>query len=196
MAASPMRQVCQICTDGDEFVATEIEGPGLFRYTCASPVHGPDGYSWLSTGRGVLDGAGHEGICAELGIDDDLLACFKPDEPFIEYGIVEYRYATANPDSYHHLVRLYSHVQDARNRGTAIDTSASAIIGGALGRLDRRDGLLTRVEAKATGFWSYNGRLHGWARRPGPADQTVTTWVDFATANGLDPKVWPSELLA
>lgn len=191
-----MRQECQICVDRDEFVKWEIEGPGLWRYTCTGPDHGPDGYSWLSTGRGALDGAGHEGICDEIGMYDALLRCFSPGEGYIEYGIVEYRYAIANVDDYHYLVRLYSHVQDARNKGTTIDTSASAIIGGALGRLDRRDALLIRVDAKATGFWSYNGRLHGWALRPGPADDTVTTWVDFASANGIDPTHWPSDLLS
>jgi hypothetical protein len=195
MAAAPMRQVCQTCTDADEYVTWEIEGPGLFRYTCSGPSHGADPYWWLSTGRSPLDGAGHEGLSTELGIYDDLLRCFDPAEPYIEYGIVEYRYATANPVPYQRLVWTYDHVQAARDAGRSIDYSASAFIGGALGRLFHRDALVTRVEGKATGFWSYNDRLHGWALRPGPDNNHVYSWQAFAIDNGLDPEVWPRHLL-
>ncbi|MGQ0831445.1 MAG: hypothetical protein ACT4OV_07185 [Microthrixaceae bacterium] len=195
MARGPMRQVCQTCRDGDDFVTWEVEGPGLWRYSCASPVHGESGYSWLSTGRSPLDGAGHDGLSEELGIYDALLRCLTPGETYIEYGIVEYRYAVANPGEYKHLVKLYDHTQAALDRGEGLEYSASAFIGGALGRLYHRDGLLTRVDTKATGFWSYNGTLHGWALKPGPDNDTVRTWADFAAKQGLKPKEWPKELL-
>src|SRR3546814_1912982 len=77
MARGPMRQVCQTCRDGDEFVDIEIEGPGLWRYSCSSPAHGDSSYFWLSTGRSPLDGAGHDGLSEQLGIYDALLRCFS-----------------------------------------------------------------------------------------------------------------------
>src|SRR3546814_10711957 len=89
---------------------------------------------------------------------------------------------------------LYGHTQAALDRGEHLEYSASAFIGGALGRLYHRDGLLTRVNTRATGFWSYNGTLHGWALKPGPTSDTVTSWAAFAADNGLEPHEWPRAL--
>lgn len=90
--------------------------------------------------------------------------------PYVEYGVVEHRYATAHPDNYKHLVGLYSHTGFKK----PIEYSASAFIGSAIGKLGR-DGLLVRVPCRATGCWNYNGMLHGWALPPGPGSEEVLT---------------------
>ena len=62
MARGPQRQVCPLGADDDpEFVSWAVEAPGLWRYSCTNPTH-PDGYSWLTTGRDPLAGAGRCGV--------------------------------------------------------------------------------------------------------------------------------------
>ena len=78
--------------------------------------------------------------------------------------------------------------------GEPIRYSASAFIGSAVGKLGR-EGLLLRRPCKATGYWGYNGTLNAWALPPGPADDTVISWSNFATAQGLEPGAWPRSLL-
>ncbi len=51
--------------------------------------------------------------------------------------------------------------------------SASALIGGALGKL-QRDGLLVRVLRKSTDYWSYNGQLNTYALSRGPTEDATT----------------------
>ncbi|MBN8785389.1 MAG: hypothetical protein J0G98_20185, partial [Terrimonas ferruginea] len=90
MAKGPQRQVCPLCALDDEFVSWEVEAPGLWRFTCTNPTHA-EPYAWLTTGRDPISTSGHEGLSVELGIYEDLLACFEPEERFVEYGVVEYR---------------------------------------------------------------------------------------------------------
>src|SRR3546814_21172800 len=130
MARGPMRQVCQTCRDGDEFVDIEIEGPGLWRYSCSSPAHGDSSYSWLSTGRSPLDGAGHDGLSEQLGVYDALLRCFSAEEPYIEYGVIEPRHAVANPGEYTLPVRPYAHTPAALDRGEAAEHPPPPSTGG------------------------------------------------------------------
>lgn len=192
MAKQPHRQVCPLCAlDANDLVTWDVEGPGLWRFTCVAcvnPAH--DDYSWLTTGRDALSTGEHDGLSAELGLYDDLLRCFTPGEALIEYGVVECRYATSNPAAYKHIVGLYSHTEF----GKPIDYSASAFIAAAVGKLGR-EGLLVRHPCKATGFWKYNGTLHASGLAPGPGDEPVLSWETFAESNGLDPRSWPVDLL-
>jgi hypothetical protein len=190
MARGPQRQVCKLCAlDDDEYVSWEVEAPGLWRYTCTNPSH-REGYSWLTTGKDPLAGAGHDGLSNDLGIYEDLLACFTIGERFVEYGVVEHRYAVANPGNYKHIVGLYSHT----GFGDHVEYSASAFIGSALGKLGR-EGLLVRRPCRATGFWKYNGLLNAWALQPGPDGEEIVTWEAYAEGIGVDPGTWPRSLL-
>jgi hypothetical protein len=173
----------------DDDITWEVEGPGLWRFTCANPAHG-ESYSWLTTGRDRHTESGNEGICNDLHLYEDLLRCVIPGEAYLEYGVIEYRYALANPETYKKLVSTYSHTALGETPGY----SASALIGGALGKLPR-DGLLVRVLRKSTGYWSYNGQLNTYALSPGPTDEATITWAGFATDLDLDPNAWPAELL-
>lgn len=189
MPRRPPRQVCQLCLDDEEYLAWDVEGPGLWRYTCANPVH-PDGHAWLTTGGDPIGAGGQDGISHQLGLYDDLLTCVISGEAYVEYGVIEHRYAVANPDTYKHIVGLYSHT----GFGTPVNYTASALIGSALGKLSR-DGLLLRRPCPATGFWKYNDVLNAWALPPGPADDTIVSWVDHAAAHGIPADTWPQELL-
>ena len=177
------RQVCPICAS-DEDYSVEVEGPGLWRLTCAR-ARSDHPYSWVTTGQGALDHSGEDGVAASLGLYDDLLAVISHTDPWLEYGIVEYRYALAVPDTYRHLVDQYGHVAIAPKRYTA-----SAFIGAALGKL-RRETDLAYKPCTATGRWSYNGQISAWATNPGPADPAILTWAAFAVSSGFDPETWP-----
>lgn len=45
-------------------------------------------------------------------------------------------------------------------------------------------------EAKATGVWSYNGRISFWAVPPARSPEERLTWAEFAHAEGVDPHDW------
>lgn len=188
MSTRPSRQVCPLCAqDDDEFLTWEPIAPGLWQVTCTSPLH-PEPYRWQTTGVGVLDASGHEGLCHQLGVYETLLGTFVPGEPFVEYGIVEHRFALAAPHAYRVLVDTYNH--KALSPGQ-LQVSASAVIGGALGWLRERGGLVSR-RVRATGFWSYNSDVTAW-RLPGEdASTELLTWLEFAKKLEVDPDAWPS----
>jgi len=87
-----------------------------------------------------------------LGLYDDLLQCVQSGDPWVEHGIVEYRYSRLNPKVYlQELIPRFGH----RAQGPRL-FSASALIAKALGQL-RNEGLLAWRYDKATGFWDYSG---------------------------------------
>ena len=98
--------------------------------------------------------AGRTGVGEELGVYDDLLLCVHPEE-WVEYGVVEFRYADLSGRGYGELVRRYGH----RSIQTAT-YSASAFLGRALSQL-HQEGLLLSRWLPATGYWSYNGEISG-----------------------------------
>lgn len=149
-------------------------------YVCT--VHDPP-FNWSVRREG--EHSGRDGITAELGVYDDLLLCVHSGEPWVEHGVVEYRYKQMRPKIYRdELVRRFGHrAQGPRH------FSASALIAKALGQL-RNEGLLAWQYAKATGFWAYNGTISYWATVPAPAEDNRLTWDAFAVANHLDPSTW------
>ncbi len=186
MTPRPRRQVCPLCgLDDPDVVTWEPEGPGLWRYVCANPRH-VDPYTWLTTGKDPLARNGDDHLSEELGLYGDLLRCLHSESRFVEYGVVEYRYATANNSTYRYLVNMFNHtsLQDH------LQYSASAFIGAALGRM-YRDGRLVRVLGPATGYWKYNDSLHAWALPALAATGPVLSWKEFAVSKGLDPMSWP-----
>jgi hypothetical protein len=182
----PDRQVCPLCAHDDaDLVTWENEGPGVWRFTCQN-AGGGHPYSWLATADAAVAGDGHEGLAAELGIYDDLVALFAATDPFLEYGIIEHRFAAAHPETYQHLVNTYSHTVHGP---TAY--SASSFLGGALGQLARR-GDLVKKACRATGYWAYNGSLQAYSLPPGPPDGQVQSWGGYAALEGFSPMEWPA----
>lgn len=180
----PARQVCQLCTlDDDDIVIWEPEAPGLWRYTCTN--HDP-AHTWLTTGEGAFDDSGSTGIAEELGVYDDLLALFTEPGPYLEWGVIEHRYAQLRPTVYSELVGKYSHTAFGPTK-----YSASAFLGQAAGKL-AREGHLSLQWVPATGYWKYNGKVGGFTLAPAADDAPVVSWVEFAQNEGIDPEDWPA----
>lgn len=182
----PARQVCPSC-GVDESIRTEVIGPSSWRYTCTrSCRQHAEPYSWLgSTPDAPFDEELSYNKAEELGLPNDLLTCLEHGQSFVEYGVVEYRYATkANPAVYKQLVEDYGHTALGPKKYTA-----SAFIASTLGRMLRED-LVAYRPGKATGFWSYNGEISFWSLKPVTESRPIT-FEDFAAEQGFAPKTWP-----
>jgi hypothetical protein len=120
------------------------------------------------------DGSAEDGIIADLGLYEDLLQCIRPREPWLEYGVIEYRYRLAFPHNFKELVRERGH-----RRFPVGNKTASKLIGQALGILADRDVLVKHVGGAGTGFWHYNDPSHWYARHPRPDLSNLITWTGF-----------------
>lgn len=80
-------------------------------------------------------------------------SCIHPEDPFVEYGIVEYRFRQAYPDLFRAHVRERGHIL----LGPAKFTASGLRFGVALGRLAQAGELLSHY-GPAPGAWSYNGQ--------------------------------------
>jgi len=176
----PPPQVCPLCAHDDEVSAVPDGEQSGWRFVCEN--HVPP-YTWLV--KTPRTSSGREGISAEIGLYDDLVECVYRDDPWLEHGVVEYRYQLLRPTLYREeLVARFGHrAQGPRH------FSASALIAKALGQL-RDEGILSWQYGKATGFWAYNGSISYWAPVPPPDDGRELTWTQFAHDVGLDPECW------
>jgi hypothetical protein len=171
----------------DDRVVVEAEGEGLFRFTCIDETQDMHPFVWWTRHGVKLHGLPQEGVGYDLGVYETLLGLFTPQDGYLEYGVVEDRFAASDPVAYRRLVDRYSHTAKER----PLDYSASAFLASALGLLGR-EGLLRYRSTKATGYWSYNSRVFAWAV-PGVDTATpTTTWVEVATERGIDPGDWPA----
>jgi hypothetical protein len=109
-----------------------------------------------------------------------------PGEPFVEYGVVEYRFRMNHPDLFAAHVRDRGHVMLA----PGVATASSVRFAATLGRL-ARTGELASVYGPATGAWSYNSQVTYWARPPAPAGRRIT-WAAFCCELGR-PDTWTDE---
>ncbi len=155
---------------------------GLVRYTCADArQHDGHVYVWELSARQATGTAGTaaEGVTDELL--DPLMRCIGAHEPFLEYGIVEYRLSKVRPDLYAAHIREQGHVMLEPSSVTATNSRFSL----ALVRL-RSEGQLVSITGPATGAWSYNGQVSYWAR-PGAPGRKSLTWEDFCLSEGREP---------
>lgn len=143
--------VCPVCGYDDDIQVTADTGVEL-TVTC---LGGGSGHpqSWTQRRAHAPLQPTRDGLGAELGIYEDLHQVLDPGDPYVEYGVVEHRYASLNRAAYDFLVARYSHTAYGPTR-----YSASVFIGSALWTL-QRGGFLERVDCPATGFWRYNHRL-------------------------------------
>lgn len=172
-----MRQVCPLCAD-DEFVTSVPLGPGIFDYVCtATHLRTNGAFEWQGTAEAALGSdEAHEGLAVELEMKQQLLACLVAGEPWMEYGVIESRYAESNPADFARLLDVFGHRILGPVRNPRF--TASAYISMILGQL-RGQGDLVSFTAKATGPWAYNGTLQYWAKVPGAPKSEVTTFVDW-----------------
>jgi hypothetical protein len=178
--------LCPVCHYADDVTMERLTG-GLVRYTCAA--RHPDGHEFIwETSREQASGGGDRspgtGVTADLF--DPMLHCVLPDEPFVEYGIVEYRLSQQFPELYRAHIAERGHVMLEPSRVTA----SNSRFGPTLVRL-AANGLLTRIFGKATGAWSYNGRTTYWARPGAPTNRT-RTWEQYCETAGR-PTAWTYE---
>lgn len=176
----PPRQVCPLCANDDE-VELRSDGPDLWTFVCRNG-HPVDPYEWSPTPV-EPGGEAPTGITAELGLYDALLRCVHPGE-WVEYGVVEFRLAVAEPDTYKRLLELYGHASIAPTR-----YSTSSFVAHTLSQL-HREGLLSVEWTASSGYWSYLSRVSAWALpQTGPGE--VLSWAEFAESIGVDPRSWP-----
>lgn len=156
----------------------------LVEYTCAGRHGGSGEHTWLvSQAKVGWSAAAEEGVTDELL--EPLLGCVLPGEPFVEFGIVEYRLRLDRLDLFVAHVRERGHVMLAPGVATASSVRFSL----ALGRLARSGELVSRY-GPATGAWSYNSQVTYWARPPAP--NTELSWSDYCASLGRSAQ-WTDE---
>jgi len=172
-----MAQVCPFCGI-DEFVTKIPLGPGYFEFTCGRAAKHPNSKpcTWKGTATDV-DTTGLSGPVPYQDVLNGLRAAIVNHEPWIEYGIVEKRYAAIATHDFEILREAYGH----RILGPSLSRhfTVSAYLAKALGVL-RDKGELAHMTYRATGLWSYNSSISYWAAPPpGPSKTETTTFEEY-----------------
>lgn len=164
-------------------------------FTCRGNEHGNVPFVWRKTPPSEKPAKQQrDGYFTELGVYDILLRCIKAEDLWLEYGIVEDRFRRLDPLLYAKLVDEFSHSRRHWKRGgpdlSPVRTqTVSMRLSRALGAL-RAEGLISFMNAPATGYWGYLDKVSHWAPVPAPPADQVLTWAAYATAHGLDPEDW------
>jgi len=196
MTNYPTTRTCDACFLADyvtDFKANHLTG--LWYYQCFNPVHGESPHRWTVTPpKAAPSAAPQDGELARLGVYEDLPLCIHPDDPWLEYGVVEDRYRRLRPGPYAELILKYSHSRRNAIRGgpdVNPDQSpkTSSRLASALSNLAGA-GLIAKSVGPATGYWGYNVTISHWAPLPAPDEGRVLTWSAYAIENGLDPEDW------
>jgi hypothetical protein len=179
------RQFCPVHTDED-IAGVRLIDDGAYEFTCprrdGHPVPGP--YTWMQAAP-PPDLKEISGLAAELGLDVELPhAIGQYPGRWVEYGVVEHAYATANPKDFAMLVERYGHTAIAGAR-----YSASAFLASTLGNLSRTGHVLYH-NGPATGRWDYNVEISWWALPPAPDWEDRSSWTDL----GLHPDYVPGNV--
>lgn len=175
-------QICPFHTDED-VAGIRVNDEGTYEYTCplttGHPV--PGRYTWMQAPE-PPDTENMFGLASELGLEVELpSAIAQHPGRWVEYGVVEHAYATANPNDFVALVERYGHTALASARYTA-----SAFIAATLGHLSRTGAVLYH-SGTATGRWSYNGQISWWALEPEPNWDDRTSWADLGLTTHYVP---------
>lgn len=178
-----MSRTCPACFSADE--VTQVRSiDGLWTFTCDYGSKHPDGLPRVWDASNEVDVAEDDVRQSLSPYLSPLRACVLPDEPYVEYGIVEWRFRTLAPVLFAGLVAEHGH---KRLNPIASKKTTSAYLAQGLGLL-AADGELVRLYGPATGTWSYNGQVTYWAIAPGPRTTARLSWRQFAQDRGLDPE--------
>ncbi|WP_133828888.1 hypothetical protein [Actinomycetospora succinea] len=182
-----MIQTCPACFRADEVRWSRLPEQ-MVSYVCDAPHDGTGPHTWTAVdGSRRPTETGTAGVTEELL--EPLLRCVREGEPFVEYGVVEYRLRREYPD----LFLAHVAAQGHSILGPRQATASSVRFAATLGRLaDRR--LLVKSTGPATGAWVYNERLTYWARPPAP-DGPFLTWASYCASVGRSPE-WTAEDVA
>ncbi len=127
----------------------------------------------------------NESLVDELGLYPLLVDAVDAVGGPVEYGVVEHQLGLARPDIYLLLLAEFGHVQIT---GPAKFTMSS-YLARLLGNLDRRNEVVFH-QSVGTGGWAYNSDVSAWSTHANREGE-VTSWATWATANGIDPMMWP-----
>lgn len=176
---APSKQVCPLCGRDDTVVQLGVKD-GKWLYRCSNPKKHPEPLDWASADVAPAEDDREPGVMEEFGLFQDLPHCLNAGEPFVEYGVVEYRYRQLRPDTFSEIVAKYGH--RAIEMGRPYTTSG--FLASALRILANRGEVELRW-GPATGFWTYDGTVGYWALAPASSD-ALLTWEEFAAREGLD----------
>ncbi|MBN9099962.1 MULTISPECIES: hypothetical protein [unclassified Pseudonocardia] len=190
---------CPRCFSFDDVRPPRRRPDGAVEYTCTGEHDGAGTHTWSVAPPEVPSGrvaptaratgarapaAPRPGVGSEAAATDELLepllACVNAGEPFVEYGVVEYRFRLARPDLFVAHVRERGHVLLGARRGQA--SASTARFGSALRRLESA-GELVMVKGPGTGAWRHNPSIGYWARPPRPTGPLLT-WSMFCATQG------------
>lgn len=191
---------CPRCFSFDDVRPPRRLPDGQLEYTCTGEHDGTGIYTWskgpsavetptrpTSTRRkptGRTGGTSPTNLLAEDAALDELLepllACVNVGEPFVEYGIVEYRFRISRPDLFIAHVRERGHVMLGARRGAA--STATARFTKTLRHLETSGELVT-VKGPGTGAWRHDQSISYWARPPRPTGPLLT-WSMFCATQG------------
>jgi hypothetical protein len=165
-------QVCAFHSDEGIRPERVADEAGSLRFTCPrTKGHPTEGtYTWLSvpTPPGL---EGVTGLAAELGLHTELPSVIADfGGHWVEYGVVEQRYAERNPKDFAILVERYGHTAIAGKSYTT-----SAFLAHTLGDLSKYGSVLYHW-GPATGRWRYNSQISWWAVPPEPQWSTEKSW--------------------
>lgn len=152
---------CPRCFQADD-VSYQRLPDHVIMYHCTNRHQDGEPHDWLVTREesAPMTLAAVDGVVGDLL--EPLLACLEPGEPFVEFGVVEYRLRQRDLDLFRRHVAERGHVL----LGTRRVTASAVRFGVALGMLARAGEIVGRL-GRATGAWSYNARVNYWARLAG-----------------------------
>jgi len=169
------RQVCPFHADEDTAGVPTGREDSSVQFTCrltsGHPRTGPHTWLYVPEPPGL---AGITGYAAELGLAQEMPAAIAEYRgKWIEYGVVEHKYAARCPKDFAEIVGRYGHTAIKPSRYTA-----SAFLAGVLGALSRQGSLLYH-SGPATGHWHYNGTISWWSLPPEPDwNSSKLSWAD------------------
>lgn len=177
---------CPRCFTFDDVSSRRLPGR-MLEYTCSADHGGAGEHVWL----GSLDQA-TSAFDTDEGVTRDLLqpmlTCVRPGDPFVEYGIVEYRLREGYPEIFISHIRDRGHVMLSRGSQA---TASSVRFASALSQLARGSELLT-VYGPGTGAWSHDERISYWARPPKPTGPYLS-WAQFCADQGRPAEWTPAD---
>ncbi|MEJ3658011.1 hypothetical protein WEH80_34110 [Actinomycetes bacterium KLBMP 9759] len=186
---------CPRCFSFDDVRPPRRMPDGRVEYTCTGDHDGAGKHVWSVAPAAVEAPAGRASTARRPGAPtarstaedaaieellEPLLACVKPGEPFVEYGVVEYRFRMARPDLFVAHVRERGHIMLGARRSAP--SASTARFAKALGRLERAGQLVT-VKGPGTGAWRHDQSIGYWARPPRPSGPLLT-WSMFCATQG------------
>lgn len=193
-----MNLVCSFCAEADDVERTML-APGIWRYVCSRIKKHPGGepYVWEATDREVVRVEEVGRVATELALPEDLLACLRAGEPWVEYGVVEHRYRLLRPNNFHTLVERFGasrlDLPDVDRpvpvRLIRLQTggyTASVYVAHALSRLSRTGQVCLQFQTP-TGPWQSASSISYWALPPAPPLDRLPTHQTFADQHALDP---------